>query len=65
MRIKLVDDLEFVTKHAEKLKNNDGYCLCALVKDEDTKCMCKDFRNQIKEGTIGKCHCGYFEIVED
>lgn len=26
------------------VKANDGYCPCACVKDQDTKCMCKDFR---------------------
>ncbi len=40
---------------------NDGYCPCALVKDKDTKCICKEFREQT---TPGACHCGRFEKVE-
>ena len=40
----------------EKLKANDGYCPCALVKTPDTVCMCKEFR-EMKEGT---CHCGLY-----
>ena len=40
---------------------NDGYCPCTVVKNEDTKCMCKEF----KEQTSGLCHCGRFEKVEE
>lgn len=40
---------------------NNGYCPCEIWQNEDTKCMCKDFREQ-KE--IGECHCGRFEKVE-
>lgn len=40
---------------------NDGYCPCAVVRTPDTKCMCKEFREQ---KTAGKCHCGRFEKVE-
>lgn len=40
---------------------NNGYCPCMVVKNEDTKCMCKEFRQQT---TAGKCHCGRFEKVD-
>ena len=40
---------------------NDGYCPCLVQKNADTKCMCKDFREQT---TPGLCHCGRFERVE-
>jgi len=36
---------------------NGGYCPCAIVKDENTKCMCREFR----EMPSGICHCGRFE----
>lgn len=39
---------------------NDGYCPCAVLKTEDTKCMCKEFREQTKPGL---CHCGRYEKV--
>lgn len=43
------------------IKANDGYCVCAVSKTPDTKCMCKDFREQ-KEGL---CHCGlYLKTVD-
>lgn len=41
---------------------NDGYCPCMIEKSPDTKCMCKDFREQTEPG---KCHCGRFEKVEE
>lgn len=46
---------------AELVKQNDGYCPCAIVRNKDTKCMCKEFR----EAESGVCHCGRFEKVED
>ena len=45
----------------ESLKENDGYCPCRAVKNEDTKCMCKEFREQ-EEGT---CHCGLYTKTKD
>lgn len=36
---------------------NDGYCPCAIEKNEDTLCMCKEFREQ----DSGVCHCGRYE----
>ena len=44
----------------EKVKENDGYCPCALKKEDNTKCMCKEFREQEVEGL---CHCGMFAKV--
>ena len=41
------------------VEQNDGYCPCAVIKNEDTKCICKEF----KEQKIGKCYCGRFEKV--
>lgn len=41
----------------EKIKQNDGYCPCALWKDDTTKCMCLDFRKNVKNGP---CHCGLY-----
>lgn len=42
------------------VKANDGYCPCRRIKNEDTKCMCKEFR----EGGLGECHCGLYEKTE-
>ena len=42
----------------EALKANDGYCPCMLEKTPDTKCFCKDFRENVPVGEL--CHCGLF-----
>lgn len=41
----------------EKIKENDGYCPCQLEKNENTKCICKNFLNQEEDGW---CHCGLY-----
>lgn len=45
----------------ELVKANNGYCPCAVIRDEDTKCPCRVFREQDYPGL---CHCGRFEKVE-
>lgn len=42
------------------VEQNNGYCPCMVVKNDDTKCMCREF----KEQKSGLCHCGRFEKVE-
>lgn len=45
------------TKRAEvqkAVKDNDGYCPCQFVRTPETKCMCKEFREQTVPGL---CHC--------
>lgn len=61
MRIELNPDKEFVKEFREKLKANDGYCPCRVVKTPETKCMCKEFKEQ-KEG---ECHCGLYVKFKD
>lgn len=41
---------------AAAIRNNQGYCVCAVEKTPDTRCPCKDFR-QLEEGL---CHCGLY-----
>ena len=36
---------------------NYGYCPCAVKKNEDTLCMCKEFRERMSDGP---CHCGLY-----
>ena len=57
VKIRLTEDLDLVNEIKEQLKQNDGYCPCRLDKTPDTKCMCKEFRDQ----SIGICHCGLYE----
>jgi ferredoxin-thioredoxin reductase catalytic subunit len=54
--IKVTKDKELENAIRKALKDNDGYCPCRVQKTEDTKCMCKEFREQIN----GECHCGLY-----
>lgn len=63
-KVILNSDKEFVKDFLKQLKDNDGYCPCRTIKNEDTKCKCKEFREQIKRGELGECHCCLFEVVE-
>ena len=56
MKIRSNPNRELVKEIREKLKENDGYCPCKIVKNEDTKCICKEF---IEQG-LGPCHCGLY-----
>lgn len=48
----------------EALKLSGGYCPCVIEQNADTKCMCKEFRDQLKdESFYGLCHCGLYEKV--
>lgn len=65
MTIKQNPDKEYAQKARAKLKDNGGYCPCRLDKNEDTKCMCKEFRDQIEKGESGMCHCGLYIAEAD
>lgn len=55
-------DKEKVKSIKKALRENGGYCPCRFTRDEDSKCLCKEFREQ---QTPGPCHCGLYEKVED
>ncbi len=61
LTIRVSDNKELVEEVRQKLRENDGYCPCKFVKDKDTKCMCKDFREQTAPD---ECHCGLYIKVE-
>lgn len=51
-------DIDVVNKVKEGLKRTGGYCPCRLERSEDNKCMCREFREQIKDPEFeGFCHC--------
>ena len=56
MKIRLSSDTKLVSEIKAKLKENGGYCPCRLEKNEDTKCMCREFRDMSE----GECHCGLY-----
>ena len=62
MKIKLSENKELVAEIKQKLKESNGYCPCRLTKTEDTKCPCKEFREQTEPG---ECHCGMLVKVDN
>ena len=56
MSIKLSEDKELVQEIRKKLKENSGYCPCKIEKTQNTKCMCKELREQ----ESGECLCGLY-----
>ena len=58
MGLRLNTDEETVRLVREGLKAKDGYCPCRLEKNEDNKCICKEFREQMADPEFeGYCHC--------
>lgn len=62
MKIIVNPDKDIVADVRMRLKSNGGYCPCRLKKTEDTKCLCKEFREQDFEGP---CHCELYIKVEE
>lgn len=56
-------DKELVAEIRAKVKANNGHCACAIIFNEDNKCMCKDFKEQLERGEPGYCGCGLYQIV--
>lgn len=66
MKIILNPDKEVVKTIKEGLERKGGYCPCRLEKTEDYKCMCKEFREQIKDKNFeGFCHCMLYKKVKE
>ena len=67
MKIKLNEKKEIVENVREGLRQNGGYCPCRRERTEDTKCMCREFREQIADPHFeGDCHCMlYYKSLED
>lgn len=62
MKIIVNLDKEVVKEVREGLKRTGGYCPCRVARTEDTKCLCKEFREQSVEG---ECYCGLYIKVEE
>ena len=58
MKILLNENKEIADMVKEGVKARGGYCPCRREMTEDTKCMCKEFREQIADPEFeGYCHC--------
>lgn len=62
MKIIVNPDKLLVKEVREGLKRTGGYCPCRVIKNEDTKCLCKEFREQ---DIPGECYCGLYIKVEE
>lgn len=58
MKIRLNENADVVKMVKEGLKRTGGYCPCMREQNENTKCMCKDFREKVSDPNFeGYCHC--------
>ena len=61
MKVKLNKNEEIVKNIKEGLAKSGVYCPCRVEHTPDTKCMCKEFRDQAE----GICHCGLYIKVKE
>lgn len=58
MKVTFNQNKEIVQAVQEGLKQTGGYCPCRRERTPENKCMCKEFRDQIKDENFeGYCHC--------
>lgn len=66
MAVKLNEDKKVVEMIREGLKMKNGHCPCRLEMTEETKCICKEFRDQIADPEFeGFCHCRLYYKTKD
>ena len=66
MAIRLNSDPEVVASIREGLKRTGGYCPCRVDRTEDTKCICREFREQMADHDFeGYCHCLLYYKTKD
>ncbi len=66
MKILLNPDQNIVKTVKEGLKKRSGHCPCVLEMSDDTVCMCKEFKEQIKDPNFeGYCHCMLYRKVNE
>ena len=58
MAVRLNDNKEIVNEIREGLKPTGGYCPCRVERSDETKCICREFKEQIADPDFeGYCHC--------
>lgn len=67
MKVTYNKDEELVSSIKEGLRRTGGYCPCKLSHTEENKCMCEEFKAQIKNPEFeGYCHCMlYYKSLEN
>ena len=64
--VRLNEDPDIVKTIREGLQRTGGYCPCRLQRTEEFKCMCQEFRDQIKDPEFeGYCHCMLYYKSKD
>lgn len=62
------EETDLVAEILEQIKTNGGYCPCKVLHNEDTKCMCKEFKdvlNTKEESNNDTCACGLYRIEKN
>lgn len=63
LKVILNPDKKVVAEVKARLRETNNYCPCKLKQNENTKCMCKEFREQTEPG---ECCCGlYCKVVSE
>ena len=58
MAVRLNDNKEIVNEIREGLKHTGGSCPCRVERSDETKCICREFKEQIADPDFeGYCHC--------
>ena len=58
MAVRFNEDKAVVEAIKKGLKEKGGYCPCKVIKSEENKCICEEFRSQIADPHFeGYCHC--------
>lgn len=66
MKITLNPDPQIVHAVKEGLRRTGGYCPCRTEKKEEYKCICEEFRTQMKDPSFeGYCHCMLYYKSKD
>lgn len=66
MAVRLNEDKDVVETVREGLKRTGGYCPCRLQRTDDTKCICKEFKEQMADPDFeGYCHCMLYYKSKD
>lgn len=66
MKIILNTDEQVVKTVKEGLERTGGFCPCRLQRTPENKCMCREFREQIKDPDFeGYCHCMLYYKIKD
>ena len=63
-KIVLGDDKALVAEVNRQLQETRGYCPCALVWTDDTKCICSAFKESLANEEECECNCGKYKIIK-